>query len=152
MRASCLFRGEYYELKPERRQLVRNLIYPVPDPSFPFLGVPLTRMIDGSVHAGPNAVLSLKREGYHKTDFNLRDLYDTLSYPGFWRLAARNAGEGVREVWRSLSKAAFVRSLQRLVPEIGMGDVIPTHAGVRAQAVAQDGRLVYDFLMIPGDR
>jgi (S)-2-hydroxyglutarate dehydrogenase len=146
------FRGEYYELKLERRELVRGLIYPVPNPDFPFLGVHLTRMIDGSVHAGPNAVLSLKREGYHKTDMDLRDLYDTLSYPGFWRLAVRNAGEGMREVWRSLSKAAFVRSLQRLVPEIGMDDVIPTHAGVRAQAVAPDGRLVNDFLLLPGDR
>jgi L-2-hydroxyglutarate oxidase len=142
------FRGEYYELKPERRDLVRGLIYPVPNPAFPFLGVHLTRMIDGSVHAGPNAVLSLKREGYRKTDIDLRDLYDTLSYPGFWRLAARNASEGMREIVRSLSKAAFVRSLQRLLPEIKIEDVLPTHAGVRAQAVAQDGRLVDDFLLV----
>jgi L-2-hydroxyglutarate oxidase len=146
------FRGEYYELRPDRRDLVRGLIYPVPNPDFPFLGVHLTRMIDDSVHAGPNAVLSLKREGYHKTDVSLRDLWDTLSYPGFWRLAAQNMGEGMREVWRSLSKAAFVQSLQRLVPEIEMNDVIPTHAGVRAQAVGVNGKLIDDFMLIPGDR
>jgi L-2-hydroxyglutarate oxidase len=146
------FRGEYYELRPERRDLVRGLIYPVPNPAFPFLGVHLTRMVDGGIHAGPNAVLGLKREGYRKTDIDLRDLAEILSYPGFWRLAARNAGEGLREVVRSLSKAAFVRSLQRLVPEIQMADVIPTQAGVRAQAVERDGSLVDDFLLVEGER
>src|SRR6185503_1436523 len=109
------FRGEYYEIVPERRALVKGLIYPVPNPDFPFLGVHFTRMIDGSVHAGPNAVLALAREGYRKSDVSLSDLAETLSFPGFWRMAWNNLGEGVKEYWRSLSKAAFVRSLQRLV-------------------------------------
>ncbi|MBV8903026.1 MAG: L-2-hydroxyglutarate oxidase, partial [Acidobacteriia bacterium] len=128
------FRGEYYELKPERRSLVKNLIYPVPDPNFPFLGVHFTRMIDGSVHAGPNAVLSLKREGYRKFSFNFQDCFETLTYAGFWRLAARNSSEGLREVWRSFSKPAFTKSLQRLIPEVQCGDLIPASSGVRAQA------------------
>jgi (S)-2-hydroxyglutarate dehydrogenase len=142
------FRGEYYELKPERRQLVQNLIYPVPDPNFPFLGVHFTRMIDGSVHAGPNAVLSLKREGYHRTSFDLRDFIDTMTYPGFWRLAAKHARAGLEEIHRSFSKKAFVRSLQKLIPEIVDEDLIPGEAGVRAQALRPDGGLVDDFLII----
>jgi L-2-hydroxyglutarate oxidase len=142
------FRGEYYELKPERRRLVQNLIYPVPDPDFPFLGVHFTRMIDGSVHAGPNAVLSLKREGYHRTSFNLRDFIDTMTYPGFWRLVAKHARSGLEEMHRSFSKKAFVRSLQKLMPEIGEEDLIPGEAGVRAQALRPDGGLVDDFLII----
>jgi (S)-2-hydroxyglutarate dehydrogenase len=144
------FRGEYYELKPERRHLVRNLIYPVPDPEFPFLGVHFTRMIDGSVHAGPNAVLSLKREGYHRTSFNLRDFVETMSYPGFWRLAAKHARSGFEEMHRSFSKKAFARSLQRLIPEIREEDLVPGGAGVRAQALRPDGGLVDDFLIIQG--
>jgi L-2-hydroxyglutarate oxidase len=119
------FRGEYYELKPERRMLVRNLIYPVPDPQFPFLGVHFTRMIDGSVHAGPNAVLSLKREGYSRTSFDLRDFIDTMTYPGFWRLAAKHARSGLEEIHRSFSKKAFVRSLQKLIPEVTEEDLVP---------------------------
>ncbi|GAA5534556.1 L-2-hydroxyglutarate oxidase [Deinococcus aluminii] len=142
------FRGEYYELRPERRSLVRNLIYPVPNPDFPFLGVHFTRMIDGSVHAGPNAVLAFAREGYHKWDVNLRDLGEALTYSGFLNLARRNLGEGAREMWRSLSKAAFVRSLQTLIPEVTAEDVLPSAAGVRAQALTPDGRLVDDFLLI----
>ncbi len=142
------FRGEYYEIKPERRGLVRHLIYPVPNPAFPFLGVHFTRMIDGSVHAGPNAVLSLKREGYHRTSFDWRDSRETLLYPGFWRLAAKNAREGLKEMHRSFSKAAFVRSLQRLIPEITADDLVPGEAGVRAQALAPDGKLVDDFLFV----
>jgi (S)-2-hydroxyglutarate dehydrogenase len=142
------FRGEYYELKPERRSLVRNLIYPVPDPEFPFLGVHFTRMIDGSVHAGPNAVLSLKREGYHRTSFNLRDFLDTMTYPGFWRLAAKHARSGLEEMHRSFSKRAFVRSLQKLIPEIREEDLVPGEAGVRAQALRPDGGLVEDFLIV----
>jgi (S)-2-hydroxyglutarate dehydrogenase len=142
------FRGEYYELKPERRRLIRNLIYPVPDPNFPFLGVHFTRMIDGSVHAGPNAVLSMKREGYHRTSFNLRDCIDTMTYPGFWRLAAKHAGAGLEEIHRSFSKKAFVRSLQKLVPEIREADLVQGEAGVRAQALRPDGGLVDDFLII----
>jgi L-2-hydroxyglutarate oxidase len=142
------FRGEYYELVPEKRHLVNTLIYPVPNPNFPFLGVHFTKMIDGSVHAGPNAVLSLKREGYKKTDFDLKDFLEIMAYPAFWKLAASNADEGIREIIRSVSKAAFVRSLQRLIPEVQMDDVIPTHAGVRAQALLSDGKLMDDFLII----
>ncbi|MEJ7760632.1 MAG: L-2-hydroxyglutarate oxidase [Gemmatimonadaceae bacterium] len=146
------FRGEYYELRPERRHLVRTLIYPVPNPDFPFLGVHFTKMIDGSVHAGPNAVPGLMREGYLKSDFSFRDSLETLRYPGFWRLARRHHAEGRREIIRSFSKAAFVRSLQRLIPEITADDVVPTHAGVRAQALLPDGKLVDDFLLVPGVR
>jgi L-2-hydroxyglutarate oxidase len=146
------FRGEYYELVPERRHLVKHLIYPVPNPEFPFLGVHFTRMIDGSVHAGPNAVLAFKREGYHKTDFNLRDFCETMGYAGFWKLARRHLGEGLMEIQRSLSKAAFVRSLQRLIPEVQPSDVVPAHAGVRAQALMPDGKLVDDFLILRGTR
>lgn len=146
------FRGEYFELKPEKRYLVKHLIYPVPNPSFPFLGVHFTRMIDGSVHAGPNAVLSLKREGYRKSDVDLRDLFDVVSYPAFWKLARRHFREGAKEVVRSMSKAAFVRSLQRFIPEVQMGDVAPAHAGVRAQALMDDGKLMDDFLILQGDR
>ena len=144
------FRGEYYQLKPERRNLVRNLVYPVPDPAFPFLGVHFTRMVDGSVHAGPNAVLSFKREGYHRTSFNLRDSLDTLTYPGFWRLAARHARSGLREMHRSFSKREFVRSLQQIIPEIQSDDLEPAEAGVRAQALRSDGALVDDFMILSG--
>lgn len=142
------FRGEYYELIPEKRSLVNTLIYPVPNPDFPFLGVHFTKMIDGSVHAGPNAVLSLKREGYQKTDFNLRDFMEVMTYPGFWRLAAKHSEEGIQEIIRSFSKAAFVRSLQRLIPAVQAEDLVPTHAGVRAQALRNDGNLVDDFLIV----
>jgi (S)-2-hydroxyglutarate dehydrogenase len=146
------FRGEYYELTPERRHLVKGLIYPVPNPDFPFLGVHFTRMIDGSVHAGPNAVLAFKREGYHKTSFNLFDTLDTLTYGGFWKLARKHAGEGLMEMRRSFSKAAFVRSLQRLIPEVQSEDLVPAHAGVRAQALKPDGGLVDDFLIVSGEK
>ncbi len=146
------FRGEYYQLRPERRSLVKNLIYPVPDPRFPFLGVHFTRMIDGSVHAGPNAVLSLKREGYRKTCFSAQDSFETLTYKGFWRLAAQNCNEGLREVWRSFSKAAFTKSLQRLIPEVQSEDLVPCSAGVRAQALLPSGAMVDDFLITKADR
>lgn len=146
------FRGEYFELKPERRGLVRHLIYPVPDPQFPFLGVHFTRMVDGSVHAGPNAVLSLKREGYHRTAFNLQDFLETMTYPGFWRLAGRHARMGLEEMYRSLSKQAFVRSLQELIPEVQEEDLVPAAAGVRAQALRRDGSLVDDFMIISSER
>jgi L-2-hydroxyglutarate oxidase len=146
------FRGEYYELIPGRRDLVKGLIYPVPNPDFPFLGVHFTRMIDGSVHAGPNAVLSFKREGYRRTDFSLRDFADVMLFPGFWKLAARNASEGLKEIHRSFSKAAFVRSLQKLIPEVRADDLIPSQAGVRAQALQPDGALVDDFLLLRGGR
>ena len=144
------FRREYYELTPERRHLVKSLIYPVANPAFPFLGVHFTRMIDGSVHAGPNAVLALKREGYRKTSFSPADAWSTLGYPGFWRLAARNWREGSSEMLRSMSKTLFTRSLQRLVPEIEARDLIPCAAGVRAQALAPSGALVDDFLIEDG--
>ncbi len=146
------FRGEYFELAPARRSLVRGLVYPVPDPDFPFLGVHFTRMIDGSVHAGPNAVLALAREGYHKTDFNARDVADVLSFPGFWRLARRHAGSGLGEMARSASKRLFLRSLRRLIPDLELDDLIPTHAGVRAQLLERSGALVDDFLILDGDR
>ena len=144
------FRGEYYELTANKRHLVKTLIYPVPNPDFPFLGVHFTKMIDGSVHAGPNAVLAFKREGYKKTDFNLRDFCETISFGGFWKLAHKNLGEGLKELYRSFSKAAFVRSLQQLIPEIQAADLVPCNAGVRAQALLSDGKLVDDFLMIRG--
>ncbi len=142
------FRGEYYELKPEKRQLVNTLIYPVPNPEFPFLGVHFTKMIDGSVHAGPNAVLSFKREGYKKTDIDLIDLGETLAYPGFWKLAFKYGDEGLKEMWRSLSKARFARSLQKLIPTVTADDLVPTHAGVRAQALMPDGSLAKDFIIL----
>ena len=145
------FRGEYYELRPEKRYLVKTLIYPVPNPDFPFLGVHFTRMIDNSVHAGPNAVLSLKREGYKKTDFDFRDFAEVITYPGFWKLAAKHADEGIQEIIRSFSKAAFVKSLQKLIPEVQAEDIIPTHAGVRAQALMNNGSLVEDFLIVEGE-
>lgn len=146
------FRGEYYELSHERRHLVKSLIYPVPNPAFPFLGVHFTRMIDGSVHAGPNAVLSFKREGYHKTDFDLRDFSEVMMYPGFWKLARKHFSEGMKEMARSFSKAKFVRSLQELVPDVKAEDLVPSQAGVRAQALLPDGNLVDDFLIIEGKR
>jgi L-2-hydroxyglutarate oxidase len=141
------FRGEYYELRPERRSLVRNLIYPVPDPRFPFLGVHFTRMIQGGVEAGPNAVLAFRREGYHRLDFSLRDAVDLATYSGFWRMASRFWRTGAGEFHRSFSKAAFVLALQRLMPAIQPDDLVPAGAGVRAQAVAPDGRLVDDFFI-----
>jgi L-2-hydroxyglutarate oxidase len=144
------FRGEYFELIPAAADLVRGLVYPVPNPAFPFLGVHLTRTIDGGVHAGPNAVLGLKREGYRKSDVAARDVIDVLGYGGFWRLAARYRREGAAELYRSFRKKAFVRSVQRLAPEIGEGDLVPAGSGVRAQAVAPDGRLVDDFLIVEG--
>ena len=143
------FRGEYFELVPHRRHLVKNLIYPVPDPEFPFLGVHYTRMIDGSVHAGPNAVPGLAREGYRKRDINLRDVREIVGYPGFWRLARKHRKAGLAEIHRSISKKQFLRSLQRLIPEVQEQDITPTHAGVRAQALARDGSLIDDFLLVP---
>lgn len=139
------FRGEYYDLEKSRESLVRSLIYPVPDPAFPFLGVHFTRMVHGGVEAGPNAVLSFKREGYRRTDFDAREAWDTLSYPGFWRLARKYWRTGAGEFHRSFSKAAFVRALQRLLPDLRMDDLHPSGAGVRAQAVDVMGGLVDDF-------
>jgi L-2-hydroxyglutarate oxidase len=146
------FRGEYYELTPEAAHLCKNLIYPVPDPNFPFLGVHFTRMIQGGVECGPNAVLAFAREGYRKTDFNLADLAETLGYSGFRKLAAKYWKTGLGEMWRSASKAAFVRALQRLVPEIRAEHLHAAPAGIRAQAVAPDGSIVDDFLIQEADR
>ena len=140
------FRGEYFELKPQAEHLCRGLIYPVPDPKFPFLGVHFTRMIQGGVECGPNAVLAFAREGYTKSKINLRDLGESLTYPGFLRMALRHWKKGLNEMWRSCSKAAFVRGLQKLVPEIKAADLRPAPAGVRAQAILRDGTLVDDFL------
>ncbi|MFZ0286316.1 MAG: L-2-hydroxyglutarate oxidase, partial [Terriglobales bacterium] len=142
------FRGEYYDLVPAKEHLVRSLIYPVPDPQFPFLGVHFTQRIAGGVDAGPNAVLAFKREGYRRTDFNLRDFAATFSYSGFWRMAAKHWQNGAAEVYRSLSKPAFVRSMQTLVPEIRESDVVSDGSGVRAQAVRPDGSLVDDFQFV----
>ncbi|HEY1371820.1 MAG TPA: L-2-hydroxyglutarate oxidase [Candidatus Binatia bacterium] len=141
------FRGEYYKIAPEKNGLVKGLIYPVPDPRFPFLGVHFTRSIHGYVEAGPNAVLALAREGYRKTDFKLRDLWETLSFSGFRSVALRYWRVGLAEQYRSLSKRAFTRALQRLVPEIAIDDLQPGGAGVRAQAVAADGALLDDFVI-----
>ncbi|MGB8579926.1 MAG: L-2-hydroxyglutarate oxidase [Candidatus Sulfotelmatobacter sp.] len=146
------FRGEYYDLIPERASLVRGLIYPVPDPRFPFLGVHFTRRVNGTVDAGPNAVLAFRREGYRRTDFNLRDLASSLSFPGFWRMGAKNWRSGLDEFHRSFSKAAFVRALQRLVPAVQSTDLVPGGSGVRAQAVTREGALVDDFKFVPSDR
>lgn len=141
------FRGEYFELTPEATPLVRNLIYPVPDPDFPFLGVHLTRGIGGHIHAGPNAVLAFAREGYDWRTVKLRELRDTLTYPGFWRLAARNYRAGSAEIARSLSRHRFADSLRRLVPDVRDEHLVPAPAGVRAQAMKRDGSLVDDFLI-----
>ena len=145
-------RGEYFLLRPEKRHLVRSLIYPVPNPHYPFLGVHFTRMVNGDVHAGPNAVLSLKREGYRKTAFSLRDTGEMLCAPSFWRFAAKNWQEGCREIARSISKRRFVHSLQRMIPDIQSEDLVAPHAGVRAQALGLDGRLLDDFVLVPGPR
>ena len=142
------FRGEYYFIKPERRSLVRGLIYPVPDPEFPFLGVHFTRTVHGDVEAGPNAVLAFAREGYRFGRVNPAELAGTLTYPGFWAMARRYWKTGAYEVYRSLSQGAFVRALQRLVPDLRPDDVVRGGAGVRAQAVTRDGSLVDDFRIV----
>jgi len=146
------FRGEYYELEPNSESLCRNLIYPVPDPSFPFLGVHFTRMIDGGVECGPNAVLALAREGYKWTDIRLGDLAETLSYSGFRTLAKKYWRTGIGEMHRSLRKPAFVKALRKLIPSIQSSDLKPGRSGVRAQAVTKDGNLADDFLIQKHDR
>ena len=139
------FRGEYFSLRPERANLVKGLLYPVPDPALPFLGVHFTKRISGSVEAGPNAVLALAREGYKKTNFSLTDMLGHLTYPGFWRMSKTYWKTGLQEQYRSMVKTTFVRSLQTLVPEIQMEDLHEPGAGVRAQAVDRQGRLLQDF-------
>ena len=146
------FRGDFYKLTSEARGLVRGLIYPVPDPRFPFLGVHFTRRIDGEVWAGPNAVLAFAREGYRRRDVSARDLLGTLTYPGFIRLARRYWRTGLAELWRDMSKGAFVRDLQRFVPDLRGEDLVPGPSGVRAQALARDGVLLDDFNLRSSDR
>jgi L-2-hydroxyglutarate oxidase len=142
------FRGEYYKLNPDREFLVKNLVYPVPDPAFPFLGVHFTRMIQGGVEAGPNAVLAFKREGYRKTDISLVDSLATFTYPGFIKLITKFWKMGMGEIYRSYSKKAFVTALQRLIPELQQEDVYPEGSGVRAQALEASGALVDDFRIV----
>ncbi|MER3472558.1 MAG: L-2-hydroxyglutarate oxidase [Armatimonadota bacterium] len=145
-------RGEYYLLRPEARRLCRNLIYPVPDPRFPFLGVHFTRTVYGEVECGPNAVLAFAREGYHRLRIHARELWETLCYPGFRRLVRKYWRVGLGEMWRSFSRHAFARALQRLVPEVRAEHLLPAPAGVRAQAVAPDGSLLDDFVWIDTPR
>ena len=146
------FRGEYYKLKPERQHLVRNLIYPVPDPRFPFLGVHFTRLIHGGIEAGPNAVLAFAREGYKKSDFSARDFIGTLTYPGFWHFFQKYPRVCWDELRRSFSKELFCRSLQALVPDVRPGDLAPGGAGVRAQAIGTAGEIVQDFRFVKAER
>jgi len=142
------FRGEYYKLKEDKEYLVKNLIYPVPDPNFPFLGVHFTRMAKGGVEAGPNAVLAFKREGYKKSDINLSELAESLAWPGFRKVAKKYWRTGFGEMYRSFSKAAFTKALQKLIPEIQEGDLVEGGAGVRAQACDRTGGLVDDFMIL----
>lgn len=146
------FRGEYFKLKKEKEYLVKNLIYPVPDPNFPFLGVHFTRMVEGGIEAGPNAVLAFKREGYKKSDINLSELAESLAWPGFQKVAFKYWKTGMGEMYRSYSKAAFVKALQKLIPEIQKGDLEPGGAGVRAQACDRSGGLVDDFMIVEKER
>jgi L-2-hydroxyglutarate oxidase len=141
------FRGDYYALVPARASLVRGLVYPVPDPAMPFLGIHFTKMLDGGVHVGPNAVLAFKREGYRRGEVSWRDVMELVASPGVWRMAARYWRAGLTELWRSLSTQAFVRAAQRLVPAVEAADLVPCASGVRAQAVAADGALVDDFVI-----
>ncbi len=146
------FRGEYYKLKKEKRDLVNGLIYPVPDPSFPFLGVHFTKKIDGNVEAGPNAVLAFDREGYSKTSFNLHDTIETFAWKGFRKIAAKYWQTGLGEFYRSFNKKTFVKALQKLVPQVSEEDLIPGGAGIRAQACSYDGELIDDFSLIKSKR
>ncbi|HVC90963.1 MAG TPA: L-2-hydroxyglutarate oxidase [Acidobacteriaceae bacterium] len=146
------FRGEYYELVPSKHHLIKGLVYPVADPRFPFLGVHFTRRIHGGVEAGPNAVLSLKREGYTRTSFNLADAFSTMSFPGFWKMASQNWKSGVGEMYRSWSKRAFTCALQKLLPELTEQDIQPGGSGVRAQALDRSGKLLDDFHFVYQDR
>ena len=146
------FKGEYFELKEDAKHLCKNLIYPVPDPAFPFLGVHFTRMIDGTVECGPNAVLAFGREAYGKFDLNIKDLLESITYPGFQKMAIKHWKMGWGEMWRSYNKGAFVKALRRLIPEIEAKDLSSAPAGIRAQAVSPGGALVDDFLIESNDR
>ncbi len=146
------FRGEYYKIKKEKEQLVKNLIYPVPDPKFPFLGVHFTRMIKGGIEAGPNAELAFKREGYSRSDISAADMLQLFVYKGFWKMAATHYKMGLGEFYRSFSKKAFVNALQKLIPDIEYDDIIPGGSGVRAQALEPNGKLVDDFRIAEADK
>lgn len=146
------FRGEYYKIKKEKRNLVKNLIYPVPNPEFPFLGVHFTRTIDQEVEAGPNAVLAFKKEGYRKTDFNIKDTFRIFGWKGFRKVARKYLKTGAGEIYRSFSKKAFVKALQKLLPEIQESDLEPGGAGIRAQAISYEGKLLDDFVIYTGNR
>ena len=146
------FKGEYFELKKDATHLCKNLIYPVPDPAFPFLGVHFTRMIDGTVECGPNAVLAFGREAYGKFDLNLKDLLESITYPGFQKMAIKHWKMGWGEMWRSYNKGAFVKALRRLIPEIEASHLVSAPAGIRAQAVSPEGRLVDDFFIKENSR
>jgi L-2-hydroxyglutarate oxidase len=146
------FRGEYFKLIADKEHLVKNLIYPVPDPKFPFLGVHFTRMIDGGIEAGPNAVLAFKREGYNKTDFSFKDVSAMFAYPGFWKMAAKYYKMGFGEFYRSLNKKAFVKALQKLVPDVQLDDITKGGSGIRAQALEPNGKLVDDFRIAEAER
>lgn len=146
------FRGEYFKIKKGKEYLVKNLIYPVPDPRFPFLGVHFTRMINGGIEAGPNAVLALKREGYLKSDFSLKDISQIFFYSGFWKMASKYYRMGFGEFYRSYNKKAFVKALQKIVPEIKEDDIEPGGAGVRAQALEHNGKLVDDFRIVEANK
>jgi L-2-hydroxyglutarate oxidase len=146
------FRGEYFLLAPAATHLVRNLIYPIPNPAFPFLGVHFTRMIHGGIEAGPNAVLALAREGYRKGTWSPRDVADAVGFPGLWRFVARHARTSAAEVRRSFSKHAFGETLRRLVPDVRDSDLLPGGSGVRAMAMMRDGRLVEDFALVRRER
>ena len=141
------FRGEYFDIKKEKQYLVKNLIYPVPNPDFPFLGVHFTRMMKGGVEAGPNAVFAFKREGYKNTDIDVRELWEAITFRGFQKVAVKYWKDGLYEMYRSYSKQAFVKALQRLVPEITAADIVKGGAGVRAQACDSKGNLIDDFLI-----
>ncbi len=145
------FRGEYYEIVPAKQHCIKGLLYPVPDPQFPFLGVHFTRRIGGGVEAGPNAVLALKREGYSKSSFSVGDVFEYATFPGFWVMAAKHWQMSVGEYHRSWSKAAFVRALQRLLPELMPEDLVPGGSGVRAQALGVNGKLIDDFHFVYTD-
>ena len=141
------FRGEYYDVAPEKADLVRHLIYPVPDPELPFLGVHLTRTVDGGLNVGPNAVLGLAREKYRRFSFDRRDALDVVGFPGMWRVARQHAATGLRELRNSASKRSYLRLCRRYCPELELADLTPREAGIRAQAVMRDGSFVHDFLL-----
>ena len=146
------FRGEYYRIRANQSGIVRHLIYPIPDPDLPFLGIHLTRMIDGGVTVGPNAVLGFSREGYPKFSFNLKDVCEYCAFPGFWKTIAANLQSGLIEMRNSLSKRGYLKECRKYCPALTLGNLLPEKAGIRAQAVLRDGTLVHDFLFVETDR